>query len=535
MKSIRLIPGLFPLAFVFNFSSALETSIQHVELYPSGAAVSREVSLAGEDLGPDGVELSGLPQSLIPSSIQIAPAEAPEGLQIGGFTFLPNENPVEENDPRTADLREKIEKLDDSLRELKEEAEELGIEEGNFTQLAASIRKSLEEEATKEAYALAEEVLAKAAKARQKRLQRMPGLQAEQKELQLQRQKLQKELNELVDGLNRRSGVLRFDLSGAEGNVVRLVVRYSVREAGWNPVHEIRADPAGGKLTWIYKARIWQNTGEDWEAVGASLNSASALNAAGLPDLPPWILHRIEARPLYSSRSKAMEAAVEQEALQAADSYGAGAPMPESTTTGFYIHMPQRISVESGGAPVVREAFSDDLTAEFWSEAVPELSTEAWLMAGTTNELGWPILAGESYCYIDGQLVARRFIDGFSVGEEMELALGRNEKISIERKERVRKESEGGLIDRTKRHEFKYETIVGNQMKAPHRVVLQDRFPVGRDNKIQVKVISPRDVEPEEGTGIFKWEQTVPPGGQVVMTTEYTITYPAEWYINMPE
>ena len=198
------------------------------------------------------------------------------------------------------------------------------------------------------------------------------------------------------------------------------------------------------------------------------------------------------------------------------------------------MNLPQRLSLESGESPVVREAFSAKLKAEFWSEAVPELSTDAWLMAGMVNELGWPILAGDSYSYIDDQLVARRWLPGYAAGEDVELSLGRNEKIKIERKERVKKQAEGGIIDKTKRHDIKYETTVENRMAVAHRIVLQDRFPIGRDNKIQVRTLQPKDVEPEEGTGIFKWERSLNPGASTIMITEFTVIYPAEWDIYPP-
>jgi hypothetical protein len=68
-------------------------------------------------------------------------------------------------------------------------------------------------------------------------------------------------------------------------------------------------------------------------------------------------------------------------------------------------------------------------------------------------------------------------------------------------------------------------------MPVQHRIVLQDRFPVGRDNKIQVKQVSPKDVEPEEGKGTFKWERTIDAGGSVSMITEYSVDYPAEWTV----
>ena len=534
MNNRNAVFALGILAFFIPLDAAT-SAIRHVELYPSGASVTRSVVVEGAAADTITVEVGDLPSSLLASSIQIAPAgegAAAGGVIVGGFVFLPNENPVTDDDARTQELRDAIEVIDDKLRDLRQEMQAIEQRIGYYSDVAASIRKSLEEDSSGERFDLAKNAWSSLEQIRAEGEQRLPVIEADLKQLGIDRGKLQKDLNELVAQLRQRAGVLKFDLSGDLAGGVSLLVRYQVRDAGWQPVHEIRANPASGTVDWIYKARIRQNTGEDWEGVRVTLNSASALHAGGLPKLDPLFLDRMEIRPM-AARSY-MQKAEGVYAMDAAAPMAEMEAVPESTTTGFYMRLPEPLTLESGKEPAVRAAFSATLKADFWSEAVPEFSTEAWLMAGMTNELGWPILAGESYSYIDGQLVARRGIQAIAAGEEIEFALGVNEKIAIERKERVKQESEGGLIDRSKKHQIKYETTVENRMPVAHRVVLQDRFPIGRDNKIQVRTVSPKDVEPEEGTGLFKWEREVGPGAKAVMITEFIVTYPAEWTIFPP-
>ena len=534
MKKFVHVYILAIIAIAINNATALTSRIQHVELYPSGAAITREVVLNAGDADTFVAEVADFPSSVIASSFQITPL-GERNFRVGGFTFLPQENPVEEDDPRTAGLRERVDQLSDNERLLKEQRSAIEARMTHHDYVVQSIRKSLEEEADSDGFELIQTAWEKLESVRTEGLAKLAELSNQEKQLAIKLREARKELSDLVNKLARKSGELRFDLSGELAGEIRLLVRYQVREAGWSPVHEVRANPGDGSVTWVYKARITQNSGEDWENIQVSLNSASALQGGSLPSLPPLILRRIEARPGYvAQRAKSIEAEVMQLSPFAAADVVGGAAQPESTTTGFFIHLPQSLSLESGKEPLVREAFTGRLEAEFWSEAVPEFSTEAWLMAGMTNELGWPILSGEAYCYIDGQLVSRRQVDSIASGEEMEFSLGRNEKISLERKERVKKESEGGLIDKTKRHDIKYETTVTNHMAVAHRIVLQDRFPIGQDNKIQVRILSPRDVEPEEGTGIFKWERTLEAGKKAVLETEYSVTYPADWMIQPP-
>ncbi|MGA1205762.1 MAG: mucoidy inhibitor MuiA family protein [Opitutales bacterium] len=525
MKPLKYLPILC-LCLSTTACPGAASTIQQVELYPTGATVTRVVPIEPADTGDQTVRVENFPSGLVDSSIQIGIGKGP-ALRIGGFAFLPQENAVEEDDPRTADLRAQLKDLDRQADTLRKAQDAATARIRYYEGLAGEIRVSLKEKADPESFELAQVAWKEAETIRRAGQEELVKCSDQLDELKRSRAEIQKELNELVADLRRLAGVLQFDIKGDLSAGAELIVRYQVQEAGWQPVHEVRADPSSGTVEWVSKARIHQSSGEDWTGVRMALNSASAINAGGLPHLPPLFLSRVEGRYIESSmvRAKSMDM------VQMAPPALAAESEIESTTTGFYIVLGTPVSVESGEPPVVRDALRGSLKTEFWSEAVPEFSTEAWLMGGLTNELGYPVLPGELYCYIDGQLVARRYTGSISVGEEVELALGRNEKIVVERVERLRKESEGGLIDKTKRHNIKYETTVNNRMPVVHRVVLQDRFPIGRDNKIQVRTLSPDDVEPEEGTGIFKWERTIEPGAKAVMTTEYSVLYPSEWTV----
>ncbi|MFP4203919.1 MAG: DUF4139 domain-containing protein [Opitutales bacterium] len=530
MKTKPLFPTVWISLAALTMASAADSHIQRVEIFSSGAAVTRSVILEPGNENSRSVRVEGLPSSLLDSSIRISPEEG-NPLQIGGFRFLPRENPVKPDDPRTQDLRERVDNLDTLLREGREEEELIKERISHYEGLASALKESLKEKAETDAYELALKAWASLEEIRKEGQARLAGLAKEQEKLRIEQEEAQKDLQDKVAQLEKTAGVIEFEVSGNLARGSRLALGYQVEQAGWKPVYEIRALPAEKSLKWVYKARIRQRSGEDWKDVAVSLKSTSALYAGDLPDLPPLILRNAQEKG-YSVSPRSVKQAPDAAMMEAPPEEEIAAP--ESTTTSFYIELPQRLSLISGKEPVIREAFADTLEAEFWSQAVPELSTEAWLMAGTTNDLGWPILRGEAYAYIDNELVARKSLEGYGAGEEIELALGKNEKIAIERKERTRKESEGGLIDRSKRHEIKYETTVANNMAVGHRVVLKDRFPVGRDNKIQVRQMSPKKVEVEEGTGIFEWEADIAPGNSANLVTEYMVTYPAEWTLYPP-
>lgn len=533
MKILSRALGFASLLFLNN---ALPAAIVSVELYPGGALVTREITLA--ESGPVGaLELKDIPGDLSDSAIQIGILQGTD-LQLGGFTFDPAGQPVEKDDPRTATERAAVQAAEATVKDLERQGAAIEARIRHFQKLADSIAASLQEEADADAFELAMQSWAKVETITSEGETERQQLVDRMREAQIGLANARKQLNERVADLQALTGILKIELSGTAESGDRILVRYQVNGAGWSPVHEIRANPAARKVEWVYRARIWQSTGEDWDNVTVTLNSARGLYAGGLPELPPLRLSRLEERTYdmapFEVRSKVQAAYVATDSLAGTRVQAEILAEPESTTAGFFMRLPERVTLGSGEPAILRTALAKDLEADFWSQAVPVLSNDAWLMAGLTNELGWPILSGDSFAYIDDQLVARRPIQPIAAGEKFELSLGVNEKIAIERKERVSKESEGGLIDKTRRHAFKFETMVTNRMGVGHRVVLQDRFPVGLDNKIQVRISSPKDVEPEEGSGLFKWERTVPDGGSVTLVTEYTVTYPADWTLTPP-
>lgn len=122
---------------------------------------------------------------------------------------------------------------------------------------------------------------------------------------------------ELIDTLNRREKQYFAELeqlnSRQEAPMSEVEVRidaqaackglftltYYVQNAGWYPSYDIRSDGLSKPVKIVYKANVFQNTGEEWPDVALSLSSSNPTTGLIAPELQTWWLDFGTPPPLY--------------------------------------------------------------------------------------------------------------------------------------------------------------------------------------------------------------------------------------------
>lgn len=78
---------------------------------------------------------------------------------------------------------------------------------------------------------------------------------------------------------------LRLSLSSESSRSIDIEIDYFVDEAGWSPSYDLRTSDINSQLKIIYKAAVFQNTGEDWNKINLSLSNAEPTADFSLPNL----------------------------------------------------------------------------------------------------------------------------------------------------------------------------------------------------------------------------------------------------------
>ncbi|TDU83928.1 uncharacterized protein (TIGR02231 family) [Kribbella voronezhensis] len=320
---------------------------------------------------------------------------------------------------------------------------------------------------------------------------------------------------------DRRSAAVALALESEAD--VELELSYVVPGAGWTSSYDVRL--TGEELTLNWYGLITQHTGEDWPECDLTLSTARPMVTAKVPELDPWYLDRyhppvpVSAPPAPGARRMsrdAMPTAFAAESVQAAGPAFADltATVEQGVTAATYTP-PRPVAVPADGASHRATIASVGLDAELDYITAPVRSTDVHLRATVVNSSAHTLPAGKAAVFHEADFVGSAALPLWAPGEEVELALGLDDRIRVERK-LVRRTASKATLGSTRRREVEYETRIENHTPRTARVTVLDQLPVARDHEIAVKPIS-TEPEPAEVTdlGVVTWKLDLPADDEV--------------------
>ncbi|MFG1641553.1 DUF4139 domain-containing protein [Amycolatopsis sp. NPDC049252] len=350
-------------------------------------------------------------------------------------------------------------------------------------------------------------------------------------------------LREDLDALDRRiaehsaqseqdstSVVVELEISDTAGSA-DLELSYVVPGASWEPGYDIRV--RGADVTVTSYGLVSQYTGEDWPECELALSTARPAVSVVVPELQPWYLDRRVPPPpapaaAYGGSGGGIPEGARMRGFAAASVSAAPAMAPkfaqvEQGTTAVTYRPTRPVEVPSGAQGHRTTLAQLDLTASLGYVTAPVLAEEAYLRAVVVNTSDHALRPGRASVFHDTEFVGTTQLEPWAPGEELELALGVDDRIRVER-ELTRRTASKATLSGQKRREAEYRISVANHGPRPAEVTVLDQAPVSRDDTITVRDIktSPEPVE-TSALGEFTWKLTVGAGETQVVTLSYRV------------
>lgn len=379
---------------------------------------------------------------------------------------------------------------------------------------------------------------------------------ARKEEAKLNNQKIlvQKRIQDLLEYKNR----LIAEKSGNNSPINQVIVTVSAKEtvtgslsltyissnAGWTPSYDIRVKDIDAPVALSLKANVYQNTGEEWNNVKLTLSTNNPYKNNTKPYLPPWYLTYYMPVSYSTSNmisgvqlSSKLEAPAEMRGSRTDEDMSVlnkSLPMAGSTadyttqsqnmtSIEYAIDMPYTIPTD--GKQHLVAVLDNSISASYMHYAVPKMDKDAYLIAKLTGWEDLNLMNAKANIYFEGTYIGETMINPNLVNDTMEISLGSDKSIVINRKklkDKVKEQTMGNYSFKT----ITMEISVRNSKNAVVDLTLEDQIPISGDKDIKITFNDENfNGNYNENTGMLNWKLKLKPKESKIVSFTYTIKY----------
>jgi uncharacterized protein (TIGR02231 family) len=514
-----------------------------VTVYPDAALVTREVRLS-LPTGEQRVILTGIPSVADPDSARVTGSGSGD-LEIGGIEVRREFSP-----PETS---EGYRRLKDDLDALTRQATGLADRQkaiGELREFLTGLKAITGEESSRDLLTRGFAV-ASWRQAFDFLSERYDALAGENRDLETRRRGLEERLEvarRRLEQVASRAGIERFaaavTVRAARPGDAVFHLTYLARGASWTPIYDARLDPATGKVFLATRALVTQSTGEDWNDVAVTLATNRPSAGLEIPRLASLFLWQepetlvsggfINILPIMGRNAQdglniapgAVDADGNRSQREMAEAKPAAA-RPDRSEVAVTYSLPGTLTFPSDGQPHKHLVGEREMAAAIEHRSVPRLVPGVYLAARITLAGDTPLLPGRVQHFVGPDLVGTSQMVGRSVGEEIVLSFGPDDRMKAER-QRVR-----GHVDHKGKDDvtdLRFLTTIANHLGRDAVVELKDRVPVAADERISVTIdeddTTPGFAEDPGEPGILTWKVAVPKDDERQVILRYRVRAP---------
>jgi uncharacterized protein (TIGR02231 family) len=315
---------------------------------------------------------------------------------------------------------------------------------------------------------------------------------------------------------------------------------YVVPSATWQPEYDLDFTPAGhakigaGTARLTVGAVIRQSTGEDWTDARLTLSTARPKLGAEAPLPAPLVVDGYA----HEEGKVLVQAQERREQLAAGGSAAAAGPTAaalDDKGNAFVLTLPHRATVPADGRPVWAPVDVVETSGTAKLVVTPKLDERVYQVVALKNPAAYPLLDGRVRSYRAGSYVGDTRLRYRGVGEPLEVSLGVDEEIKVERQTLDEKDRAASLLGSTKHIVRAFRAVVTNRAAASATIEVRDNLPISKIDDVRVELQTARTTggyKLDADRGFLTWSLTLAPAQRQNVDLAYTIHLPESWQVS---
>lgn len=304
-------------------------------------------------------------------------------------------------------------------------------------------------------------------------------------------------------------------------------IKYMVYEAGWAPYYDIRAKDVNSPISLDYKAKIFNNSGIDWNDIRLALSTADPTLSAQKPKLDPWTLNYNSDRDNEGYLNKQGVVNSGPGAGSGKNTYNLQGNTSEVEVSELNVEfeIKEPYTLPSINKVYIVEIQTIEIPATYYYYAIPKIDRDAFLIASITGWESLNLIEGPANIFYAGSYVGESYIDTRFANDSLSISLGRDKKVAITRTKK-QDFSDKKIFGTQHKENFIYEITVRNNNKLPIDIEIIDQVPVSQEGDIKVDIQEISQAAVEEQSGTLKWKMNLAPSDTKHLTISFSVQYP---------
>jgi uncharacterized protein (TIGR02231 family) len=302
-------------------------------------------------------------------------------------------------------------------------------------------------------------------------------------------------------------------------------ISYYCQNAGWLPQYELRANSDANKIQLKHLAQIYQTTGIDWANAELTLSTGNPNQNNILPTLSPFWIAYFQQYQQYNRKKTAELSKTPMTGATAAEKPMNDMEFDKVTSvddeakakyasdfvktnqnllrTDYEIKL--KYNIPSDGKQHVAMIQTKEVSSVYEFTAIPKLDRNAFLMAKIFNWEDLNLMQAQANIFFDGTYLGKTFINPTETNDTIQLNVGRDNGIVMERK-LLKEKSKEKTLQGEKISTKTYQIIIRNTKNTNVVLNLLDQIPISNDITIKVQLMDAGNGNLDETTGQISWK-----------------------------
>ena len=498
------------------------SKIDNIIIYNNGASVNR-TGMINLEKGTNKIFISNLSPKLISESIQFNVKS--NDVIINSISKQANFLGNSYNNSQVKFIGDSIQKINDSIR-MKNVNLEVYNQEKDLLDQNKSVLKTSREFIIDDLMDLTDYFNQKI-----KEIQtNISKLNKEIFDLEKMKASLQKQMSSIKSDVNNQASDVVIQLTCSKEGEFNYDLSYNTLQAGWVPYYDIRIKEINSPIKLTYKAKIYQNTSEEWSDVKLSLSTGKLNKSNKAPNFNTQFIKNTTYRKDTKQKNRNISA-IQLELIESDDEPNQNSVSSSDFTSVDYsgtqikykISIPY--SIPSQKSPIFIEIQELDLKATYDYYCYPKVDKDVFLMCHFNKLNKKNLLPGSGQVYFEGKSIGSTYLDPFSNEKTIDLSLSRDVSIIVERSLETKLSSESKVGDNIKIEKSYIISLKNNKNKIVNLVLL-DQIPVSTKKSIDVQLTESSEANYSKNNGKLVWNLELKPDDIIIKKFSFTVKHP---------